>query len=96
MAIPEAILRIMRISSRVAPAASAARMCRRVPSGFRFVQAAFSATPTSSTNLRGRMPLSQGLSVMVAQIAAHDDSQLRSFSSAESHGPVDIGSRPSR
>ena len=34
-------LRTKRISSRVAPASSAARMWRRVPSGFRLVQAAF-------------------------------------------------------
>src|SRR5215468_6133567 len=38
--ITDAILRIMRISSRVAPASSAARIWRRVPSALRFVQAA--------------------------------------------------------
>jgi DNA replication protein DnaC len=41
----EAILSTIRISSRVAPSRSAARMCRHVPSGFRFVQDAFIVTP---------------------------------------------------
>ena len=53
----DAHLRTKRISSRVAPASSAARMWRRVPSGLRFVQAAFKPTLTNSMNLRGRTPV---------------------------------------
>ena len=64
IAISEAPLRTKRISSRVAPASRAARMWRRVPSGLRLVQAAFSPTPTSSMNLRGRTPLVQGFVVI--------------------------------
>jgi hypothetical protein len=45
MAIREAALRTNKISSQEAPASSAARMWRRVPSGLRLVQAAFNPTP---------------------------------------------------
>ena len=57
----DAILRIIRISSRVAPASSAPRMWRRVPPALRFVQAAFTAMLISSMSLRGSMPLVHGI-----------------------------------
>src|SRR5262245_13513304 len=85
--ITDAILRIVRISSRVAPTSSAARMCRRVPSGLRFVQAALSATPTNSTNLRGRTPLVQGFVVIFSHAAVQLGSHCFSSSKAWSHGP---------
>ena len=56
----DAILRTIRISARVAPAASAPRMWRRVPPGLKFVMAAFTARLISSTSLRGRTPLVHG------------------------------------
>jgi hypothetical protein len=45
----DAILNTIKISSRVAPASSAARMCRRVPFALRFVQATLSDTLINST-----------------------------------------------
>src|SRR5271169_6470643 len=92
MEMSEAILRTIRISSRVAPAWSAARMCRRVPSGFKFVQAAFSATPINSTNLRERTPLVHGFVVILRQVSAHSESHFHNWANAESHGPVSLGS----
>ena len=56
----DAIFRTIRISSRVAPASSAPRMWRRVPSALKFVHAAFTARLISSTSLRGRTPLVHG------------------------------------
>jgi hypothetical protein len=51
--IADAILKTMRISSRLAPASRAVRIWRRLPSGLRLVQAAFKPTLTSAANLRG-------------------------------------------
>src|ERR1700720_4083344 len=67
MAIREAALRTNKISSREAPASSAVRMWRRVPSGLRLVQAAFNPIPTNSINLRGRTPEFHGLVVILVQ-----------------------------
>src|SRR5574342_872429 len=88
MDITDAHLSTNRISSRVAPARSAARIWRRVPSGLRLVQAAFNATPTSSTSLRGRTPLVQGFVVIFTHVPAHCGSHSRSVTTAASHGPV--------
>ena len=87
----EAILSTIRISSRLAPASSAARMWRRVSSRLRFVQAAFKATPISSTVLRGRTPEARGLVDMFTHVSAHFGSLWRSWASAVSHGPVSCG-----
>ena len=56
----DAIFTTVSTSFGVAPAASAARMWRRVPSACKFVQAAFTAMQISSTSLSGRMPLVHG------------------------------------
>lgn len=88
MDITDAIFSTVSISSRVAPAAMAALMCRRVPSGLRLVQAALRPTPTSSTNFRGSTPFAQGSSVMDAHVVAHDGSQPSIVPSAESQGPI--------
>src|SRR5215471_13047951 len=85
--ITEAHLSTKSISSRVAPAASAARMWRRVPSGLRLVQAAFNPTLTSSMNLRDSTPLVHGFVVIVTQVSAQAGSHCRSCSRAGSHGP---------
>src|SRR5216683_1929045 len=84
----EAHLRTNKISSRIAPASSAARMWRRVPSALRFVQAAFKPTLTNSTNLRGRTLRVHGLVLILKQSSAHFGSHSRSVSKAESQGPV--------
>ncbi len=63
-------------------------MWRRVPSGLRFVHAAFNATDTSSTNLRGKTPALQGLFVIFEQAAAQPGSHWRSCSKASSQGPA--------
>src|SRR5262245_49071446 len=88
MDITEAHLSTKRISSRVAPAASAARMWRRVPSGLRLVQAAFNPMLTSSMNLRGRTPVTQGFVVIFTHVSAHCGSHWRSVFNARSHGPL--------
>src|SRR5271157_6240931 len=87
----EAIFNTVRISSRVAPAWSAARMWRRVPSGFRLVQAAFNATPISSTSFRCRIPPVQGFVVMLRQVSAHFGSHLCNWARASPQGPVSLG-----
>ena len=66
------ILRIIRISSRVAPASSAPRMWRRVPPALKFVMAAFTARLISSMSLRGRMPLVHGSSDIFETLAGPD------------------------
>src|SRR5215813_10042672 len=88
MDMTQAHLSTKRISSRVAPAWSAARMCRRVPAGLRLVQAAFNATPTSSTNFRGRIPLVHGFVVIATQASVHFGSQARRVSTDRSQGPL--------
>src|SRR5215471_11524114 len=88
MDITDAHFRTNRISSRVAPASSAARMWRRVPSGLRFVQAAFIPTPINSTSLRDKTPLVHGLVVIFTHASAHFGSHSRNWSTAESQGPV--------
>lgn len=55
----ETILSTVKISSRLAPASSAARMYRRVPSGLRFVQAAFTAKHSKGLASRARRPAPQ-------------------------------------
>ena len=88
IAMTEAIFRIIRISSRVAPASSARRMWRRVPSGFRFVQAAFTARLINSIVFRGRTPFLHGSVVIFTHASAQFGSYSRSVSNAASHGPV--------
>ena len=90
--IREPALSTNKISSRVAPASSAARMCRRVPSGLRLVHAAFIARLINSTVLRGKTPELHGLVVIFAQASAHAGSHSRSCASAASHGPVSLRS----
>src|SRR5271169_3772571 len=80
-------LRTNKISSRVAPTPSAARMWCRVPSGLRFVQAAFRLTLTSSINLRGRTECVHGLVLILKHSSAHIGSHSRSVFRAESQGP---------
>ena len=88
----DAIFTTVRISFGVAPAASAARMWRRVPSACKFVQAAFTAMQISSTSLSGRMPLVHGSVVNLRQASAQLASNSRSLSSAGSYqGPVCSG-----
>src|SRR5271166_5091244 len=77
-----------RISSRVAPASSPARMWRRVPSGLRLLQAAFKPTLTNSMNLRGRTPAVHGFVVIFTHVAAQAVSHSLSVAKAASHGPV--------
>src|SRR6516225_2238074 len=86
----EAIFRTVKISSRLAPASSAARMCRRVPSGLRFVQAAFSPTPISSMSFRERTPLVHGFVDIFSQAAAQLGSHSRSCWIALSQGPIGV------
>ncbi len=62
-------LRTNKISSRVAPASSAARMWWRVPSALRLVQAAFKLTLTNSINFRGQNRVSP-------RIGAHLEAEL--------------------
>src|SRR5271170_6909619 len=90
--IREPALSTNRISSRVAPASSAARMCRRVPSGLRLVHAAFIARLINSTVLRGKTAELHGLVVIFAQVSAHSGSHSRICASAASHGPVSLDS----
>ena len=91
----EAHLSTKRISSRVAPALSAARMWRRVPSGLRLVHAALRPTATNSMNLRGSTPSVHGFVVIVAQVAAHAGSHSLSLANAGSQGPVSCDRSPS-
>ena len=88
MASTVAIFTTAKISSRVAPACSAARIWRRVPSGLRWVQAAFSATPISSMVLRGSTLPTQGLVDIWKQASAHCGSHSLSLSRDLSHGPI--------
>src|SRR5580700_484513 len=81
-------LRTNIISSRVAPASSAARMWRRVPSALRLVQAAFKLTLTNSINFRGKTERVHGLVLILRQSSAHFGSHSRNLSKAESQGPV--------
>jgi hypothetical protein len=74
----------IRISSRDAPAARAARMWRRAPSGLSPADAAFSAKLISSTVLRGRTAEVDGLVVILKQVSAHTGSHSRSSSTASS------------
>src|SRR5271155_5041220 len=83
-------LRTNKISSRVAPASSAARMWWRVPSALRLVQAAFKLTLTNSMNLRGRTEWVHGLVLILTQDSANFGSHSRSLSKAESQGPLGV------
>src|SRR5271166_816479 len=84
----DAILKTIKISSRVAPASSAARMWRGVPSALRFAQATLSATLINSTVLRERTPEVHGLVDMFTHVSVHFGSHSRIWSKAASHGPV--------
>src|ERR1700674_5734777 len=85
-----AALRTNKISSRVAPASSAARMWRRVPSGLRLVHATFKPTLINSTSFRWSNPLAQGLVTIFPQASAHAESHSRSCEkAASSQGPGD-------
>src|SRR6266481_9849089 len=86
MDITDAHFRTKRISCLFAPAAMAARMCRRVPSGLRFVCAAFKPTLTSSMNLVGKTPSVQGFVVIFTACSAQAGSHSRSLLSAAAHG----------
>src|SRR5262249_4276980 len=77
-----AVLRTNRTSWRVAPAARAARMWRRVPSGFRPVRVAFNPTDTNSTNFLGKIPLVDGSVVIFTASSAQVGSHSRSLLSA--------------
>src|SRR5277367_5289883 len=86
---PTPHLRTRRISSRVAPASSAARIWRRVPSSSRFVQEQFSARKISSTSLRGRTPLVHGFMPTRNSSSAPLGSHSLSLSKDEPQGPAD-------
>src|SRR6516225_1245111 len=86
MDITDAHFRANRISWRFAPAAMAARIWRRVPSGLRFVCAAFKATLTNSMNLVGKAPSVQGFVVILTACSAQRGSHSRSLLSAAAHG----------
>src|SRR5262245_50871802 len=62
-------------------------MCRRVPSGLRFVQAALSATPINSTSLRDSTPLLHGFIAIFSHASAHCGSHSRNCVMGESQGP---------
>src|SRR5262249_3495859 len=89
MDITDAHLRTNKISLRLAPAARAARMWRRVPSGFRFVREAFKPTLTNSTNLAGNTASVQGFVVIFTQCSAQAGSHSRSLFSAAVQGLAD-------
>src|SRR5271157_1012712 len=88
----DAIFSTSRISSRVAPAWSAARIWRRRPSASRLVQAEFKATPTSSTNFSCRTPPVQGLVVILRQVSAHFGSHFSNVAKASPQGPSSFDS----
>src|SRR5215469_814837 len=89
MDITDAHLSTNKISLRFAPAARAARMWRRVPSGFRFAREAFKPTLTNSTNFVGKIPSVQGFVVIFTQCSAHAGSHSRSLLSAAAQGLAD-------
>lgn len=60
----------------------------RIPSGLRFVQAAFRLTLTNSINFRGRTLWVHGLVLILKQSSAHCGSHSRNVSREESHGPA--------
>src|SRR6516164_1641925 len=86
MDITDAHLRTNKISWRLAPAASAARMWRRVPSGFRFVRPAFNPTLANSINLMGKIPSIQGFVVIFTHSSAQDGSHSRNRLNAVAQG----------
>src|SRR3974390_1640809 len=91
----EAHFRTNKISSRVAPASSAARIWRRVPSGLRLVQAALSPKLINSTNFRGSGLAVHGFVDIFTHASAHFGSQSRSLLIEASQGPVgSIASAP--
>src|SRR4029077_18270450 len=89
MDITDAHLRTNKTSSRVAPAAIADRIWRRIPSGLRCAPTAFKPTQTSSMNLRGKTPLVQGLVVIFTHCSAQAGSHSRSLFSAASQGLIE-------
>jgi hypothetical protein len=73
-----------RISSRVAPASSAARIWRRAPAALRLVQATWMAMQINSISLTDRMPLVHGLLAIWRYFPTQSASHARSVSRAES------------
>src|ERR1700739_5009402 len=89
MDITDAHLRTNKISSRFAPAAIAARIWRRAPSGLRCAPAAFKPTQTSSINLTGKTSLVQGFVVIFTHSSAQAGSHSRSLFKAASQGLIE-------
>jgi len=81
MDMTEAHLRTNKISWRFAPAAMAARIWRRVPSGFRLVREAVKPISTNSMNLVGKIPSADGFVIFTA-CPAQTGSHSRSLFSA--------------
>src|SRR5215469_12287025 len=88
MDITEAHLRTNKISWRRAPAAMAARIWRRVPSGFRLVREAFNPMSTNSMNLVGKTPSAKGFVVIFTACPAQTGSHSRSLFTAATQGLV--------
>src|SRR5215470_17932327 len=86
MDITDAHLRTNRISWQLAPAAIAARMWRRVPSGFTFVREAFKPTQSNSMNFVGKIPSVHGFVVIFKACSAQAGSHSRNLFSATAHG----------
>src|ERR1700678_3360934 len=86
---PTPHLSTRRTSSRVAPASSAPRICRRVPASSRFVQEQLSAREISSTSLRGKTPLFHGFAPTRKSSSAPWGSQSLILSRDEPHGFTD-------
>src|SRR5271156_814322 len=81
-------LRTNKISLRVAPASSAARMWRRVPSGLRLVHAALIPRLTNSMNLRDRTSLAHGFVVIFTHVVAQTGSHSFNWAIVGSQGPI--------
>src|SRR5260221_1344070 len=86
MDITDAQFRTNKISLQLAPSARAARMWRRVPSGFRLVREAFKPTLINSMNLTGKIPSIQGLVVIFTECSAQVGSHSLSWFRAAAQG----------
>src|SRR5262245_34364848 len=86
MDMTEAHLRTNKISWRLAPAVMAARIWRRVPSGFKLAREAFNPMSTNSTNLFGKAPSDTGFDVIFTACPAQAASHSRSLFSAAAQG----------
>src|SRR5215813_8581743 len=89
MDMTEAHLRTNKISWRLAPAAMAARIWRRVPSGFRLAREAFNPTSTNSMNLEGSGPSDGEFVVSFTACSAQTVSHSRSLFNAFTQGLTD-------